>query len=255
MARELFEARELIGRLFLRNLFARYKQAFLGALWAVILPAVAIGVFVLLKRAGVVDIGPTGVPYPLFALVGLTVWQFFASGLSAGCGALVEAGDMIAKVNFPREVLVVASLAQAVVDLAVKLVLIVLVCAWYGFVPSWTALLFPLALIPVFFLTLAGALFLSLLNAVFRDTAQAVPSVLMFGMFLTPVLYPISPDKGWLFAFNPLASLVDTPRALFLYGTCPDPAGFFMASTLSLLVFLMAWRLFHLAETKIPERI
>ncbi len=255
MVRELWQARELVARLFLRNLSARYKQAFLGAAWAVIVPAVAIGTFVFLKRAGIVIIGATDVPYPLFALLGISVYQLFATGLSAACGALVEAGDMIAKVSFPREVLVIAAIAQAFFEFMVKVLLIALVCVYYQVIPPAGAFWSLLAVVPVVVLALGLGLFFSLLNAVFRDTAQAVGMLMMFLMFLMPVLYPMEGPREIFFRMNPLVALVEAPRDLFIYGVLRHPVDFMVATGLSVLVLLIAWRIFHLVETKIPERL
>ncbi len=255
MVQELWEARELIWRLFLRNFAARYKQSLLGYAWAVIMPLFAVATFVFLKKAGVILIGETGVPYVIFALAGLAVFQLFSSGLAAGCTALVEAGDMIAKVNFPREVLVIAAMAGAVFEFVVKIILLLGVCAFLHFIPPFSALLSLAAIIPMILLTMGLALFFSLVHAVFRDTAQAVSVAAMFLMFLTPVLYPAKGPHAWIFRLNPLTGLVDGPRDLFIYGQMKGTMDFALASVLALLVFLVGWRVFHMVETKIPERI
>ena len=255
MVKELLESRELVIRLFLRNWAVRYKQAALGYLWAVIMPFIAIGTFVYLNRAGILNIGATDIPYPLFALIGLSVWQLFSTGLNSGCNSLVSAGDMIAKVNFPREVLVIASLAQAVFEFLVKFVLIIILFFIYKFLPPWQIIFFPLAILPILILTLGLALFLSLLNGVLRDTANIVALLTTFLMFLTPVLYPVSLHKSIFFRFNPLTSLVNAPREIIMYGRIISPMEFFIASVVSVMVFLISWRIFHLVETKIPERI
>ncbi len=255
MGAELFESRELVWRLFVRNLMARYKQTALGYVWIVLTPAVAIGTFMVLHRAGVFQVGELSMPYPLFALMGLTVWQLFATGLSCGCQSLVGAGDMIAKINFPRETLVFAAMAQALFEFAVKYGLILLGCWLWGWRPSWGIVLFPLAALPLFVLTVGLSLMLALLNGVIRDTANAVALITTFLMFLTPVFYPVPPEKGWVFQLNPLTPLVEAPRRLAVTGTLGDGAGFVSASGLAVLVFLLAWRVFHLVETKIPERM
>ncbi|MBF0330301.1 MAG: ABC transporter permease [Candidatus Omnitrophica bacterium] len=255
MVRELWQARELIARLFLRSLSARYKQAFLGIAWAVIVPGVAIGTFVFLKRTGIVSIGATDVPYPLFALLGVSLYQLLATGISSSCGALVEAGDMIAKVSFPREVLVIAAIAQAVFEFMVKIVLIALVCVYYQVVPPVGALWSTVAVVPLLCMALGLGLFFSLLNAVFRDTAQALSMILMFAMFLMPILYPVDGAHELFFRMNPLVALIEGPRDLFIYGALRHPTDFFVAGVLSVLVCLIAWRIFHLVETKIPERL
>jgi lipopolysaccharide transport system permease protein len=254
MFNELFHNAELINRLFLRNLAARYKQSVFGIVWVVITPFIAIGTFVVLNRIGIMNIGETDIPYPLFALIGLSVWQLFATGINSGCNSLVMAGDMITKINFPREVLVFSSIAQSVLEFFIKWGLIFTFFIWFKFIPAWSIIFFPLAVLPIVILTLGLSLILSLANGVIRDTANVVSLLTTFFMFLTPVLYPI-PDDKYLFRLNPLAALVSAPRDLIVYGYIKEPIDFISASALSVLVFLISWRIFHLVETKIPERM
>lgn len=255
MFRELWASRELICRLFIRDWSARYRQAALGYLWALIMPFVAIGTFAFLSSAGVLNIGSTDAPYPIFALIGVTVWQLFSSGLAAGCNSIVGAGGMVSKINFPREVLVFSSVSQAFFEFLIKTVLIAVLFLVYRYKPSWGIVLSPLTLIPMVALTLGLSLMLSLVNGIIRDTANMVALLTTFLMFLTPVLYPVSDQGNPLFALNPLTPLVNAPRDLIIYGHIRDQFSFFVASALSILIFFISWRAFHLVETKIPERL
>ena len=255
MIRELFDSRELVWRLFVRDWQARYKQAALGWGWALVMPFIAIGTFVFLNRAGVLNIGTTDMPYPLFALIGLTVWQLFATGLSSGCQSIVSAGGMISKINFPTEALVFSSIAQAIFEFLIKTALIVVFFFIFRYVPSWGVIFFPVAVLPLLFLTLGLAFILSLVNGVLRDTANIVTLLTTFLMFLTPVLYPETGNKALFFKLNPLSSLINAPRDLIAHGYIKEPADFCVSSVLSFLVFFVSWRLFYLAKTKIPERL
>lgn len=255
MFRDLFSARELIWRLFVRDWLARYKQSVLGVLWAVVMPFIAIGTFMYLNKAGVLNIASTGVPYPIYALIGLTVWQLFATGINSGCMSLVSSGSIISKINFPLEALVFSSVAQAIFEFMVKCCLIIVFFFAFRYRPTWGIVLFPVAVIPMLFFTMGLSLLLSLVNGVVRDTANVVTIVSTFLMFLTPVLYPISSEKSLIFKLNILTPLVEAPRDLIVRGYMSEPADFFVATTLSLLFFLMSWRVFYLAKTKIPERL
>jgi len=255
MIGELIEYRELIHRLFIRNLSAKYKQAVLGYAWVLIMPFIAIGSFLYLQRLGVVNIGVTDVPYPLFALIGLSVWQLFSSGLNSGCNSLVESGNLMSKINFPREVLILSSMASSVFEFTVKCILIFISFFIFKFVPQWTILLFPLALLPIILLTIGLSFILSLVNGVLRDTANMISLLTTFLMLLTPVLYPVTDDSILFFKLNPLTSLVNGPRDLIIYGTIREPMDFIWVSIMSLLIFLVSWRIFHMVETKIPERL
>ena len=255
MFRELVESRGLVWRLFVRNLAGRYRQAALGFIWVLVTPFVAIGTFVFLNRAGIVNIGPTDVPYPLFALMGLAVWQIFSTGLSAGGESLVQAGDMITKVSFPREVLVLASMAQSLFEFAVKVVLVAVCFLVFRIAPHWQVVFLPFVVIPVIAFTVALSLVLSLAQGVFRDAVNVVGLLVTFLMFLTPVLYPIGgAGQPWL-KLNPMCAMVNAPRDLAVYGRIADPVEFLVATVLSVLLLLLSWRVFHLAETRVPERM
>lgn len=257
MFAELKYSRGLIWRLFLRNFKARYRQTILGLMWPLILPIITIGTFIFLNRAGVMNIGEVGMPYPAYALLGLTIWQIFSGGL-INCTKSIEAGgSMVVKVNFPKESLVLSSFGDALVGFLIRLVLTIVVFAIYKIVPAWTAIFFPIAIIPLFLLTLGLGLMFSLLNAVLRDVANIVSLVSMFLLFITPVLYP-EPKTFFFKTFstlNPLFVLVSCPRDLVLNGSFAHPIAYLFFSLVSLIFFLTSWRLFHLVESRIAERI
>jgi len=257
VALRLIGSRGLVWRLFMRDFLARYRQTVLGLVWAVIVPLIAIGTFVLLNRSGVLRIGEISVPYPLYALLGLTVWQLFAEGLAISSRSLVAAGNMVVKVDFPRENLVFAAFGQVIVEFLVRVALLVFLCFWYRFLPDPAGLWFPLALVPLLLVTIGLGLILALANVVVRDIANIVTFATSFLLFLTPVLYPI-PEQGPLSVlsrFNPLAILVRAPCDLLLDGRLVDPSAFAVSAVASVVFFLLSWRLFVLTEMRMTERM
>lgn len=255
MFRELKKSRELIKRLFIRDLLGRYKQSLLGYLWVIINPFVAIGTFVLLNNAGVFNIGATDLPYPLFALIGLSVWQLFSNGVNTGSHSIMGAGGMVVKINFPREALVFSSMGHVIFDFIIRFGLIILFFFVFRYVPKWQIVLFPFAIIPLLFFTLGLAMILSIVNTIVRDTANIVSLVITFLMFLTPVLYPWPVRFTAVYKFNPLTPLIAAPRDLITYGYIKEPIKFLIVTVISIVLFFACWRIFHLAETKVPERL
>lgn len=255
--RETVTSRELTWRLFLRDFSARYRQSVLGVLWAVILPLVAVSTFVLLSRAGLFNPGELSTPYPVFVLLGLTVWQVFAGGLTACSNSIVSGGSMVIKINFPKSTLVFAAMGQVLFELLVRIVLSAIIMAVFRVTPHWTAVFFPLALIPIILFTLGVGFFLALVNVVLRDVGHVVTVLATFLLFLTPVIYgpPTHPLMATVIKYNPLAGLVGAPRDLLLEGQLTDPFAFAWSAALSLVVFLFAWRFFHLVEPRIAERV
>ncbi|MGB7533069.1 MAG: ABC transporter permease [Halobacteriota archaeon] len=254
---ELKKNRWLTYQLFKRDFFALYKQSFIGVLWALIIPLVSVGTFIVLNQSGVFAIGDINVPYPIYAILGMAFWQLFSTGLIASSNSLVAAGSMIAKINFSKKSLVIASTGQSIVSFLIQFVLVAILFIYYGIAPSIAILLIPLTIIPIMLLTLGLGFILSLLNGIVRDIGNILSVLMTFLLFLTPVLYA-KPTTGILATvtnYNPLYYLVSVPRDLVLMGTISEWQGFLIASIMSVIVFLVCVVVFHLTETRVAERI
>ena len=257
MIMEAFESRELAWRLFIRDFSARYRQSALGVLWAVILPMIAVGTFVLLNSSGLLNVGETSVPYPVYALLGLTIWWLFAEGLVTASNSIVKGGSMVVKINFPKETLIFAATGEAVFGLLVRVVLLAVVLVIFQVAPKWTVVFFPFTLVPLLLLTVGLGFILSLLAVVVRDVANIVVLLTSFLMLLTPVVYP-PPESGLLaviMALNPLTGLVTAVRDMVFTGYLTDPFAFAWASVLAVAIFFFGWRAFHLGESRMAERV
>ena len=257
MAISLLQSRELIWRLFVRDFSAKYRQSLLGILWALLNPIITVGIFVFLNRAGILNIGETSVPYPVFALIGLSIYGIFSTGLSVCSSSIIGAGTMVVKINFPKISLVIASMGQAMIDFLVRFMLVIILLLVYGIAPHWTLLIFPLTLLPLIFLTLGLGLMLSLLAGIFRDIIYLVSFLTTLFLFLMPVLYP-APQAGIfaaLNAWNPLSHLIVGCRDILISGSFSDSHSFLWASAFSILLFLVSWRIFFISESRIAERV
>ena len=254
---ELKKNRWLTYQLFKRDFLAAYKQSLMGIFWALILPLISVGAFIILNRSGIFSIGDIKAPYPIYAILGMAFWQLFSGGLLASSNSLVAAGTMLTKINFSRKSLVIASMGRPFVSFLVQLVLVVFLFAYYRFMPSMSIFLLPLIIIPIILLTLGVGLILSLVNGVVRDIGNILGVLLTFLMFLTPVLYA-KPTIGILADatnYNPLYYLVSAPRDFILTGRIPELGGFFMTIIISIIAFIVCLVIFHLTETRVAERI
>jgi lipopolysaccharide transport system permease protein len=257
MAEEVLRSHELIWRLFMRDFSARYKQSILGVLWAVIMPLAVVATFAFLNSSGVLNIGEVVIPYPAYALLGLTIWQLFAGGLTECSNAIVAGGGMVVKINFPKEALVIASLGQALVDTLIRMGLLVFIFSYYRVVPQWTTVFFPILLFPLLLLTLGLGFLLSLLNVIIRDVGHMVTMGTTLLLFLTPVLYPAGKSGilAAVSAYNPLAALVVGARDMVVTGRLTDPGHYAWATGFCVVLFLVSWRLFHMVEPRMAERV
>ena len=267
MVRELWDSRELVHRLVLRNLSGQFRQSFLGYLWILLPPVVTTVVFSLLRRAQIMDIGipPGGLPYELQVLVGTTFWGFFTQVVIAAATSISSAGNLVSKVYFPREVLVVSAVGQSLVNLAIRLGLVVVACALSGYLPSWSALGLPLLALPLLALGLGIGALLAPVNAVMNDTSRLLEFAAQFGLFLVPAVYatpvPAADASGlqaalfWLHTCNPVSHVLYTAYDWMAGPGITHPVGLLLTSVASLLALGLGWRFLHICEPLLAERL
>ena len=221
----LWRALPIVRTLTERDLRVRYKQSLLGFAWALLTPLGLLVAFtIVFQRAVQVETG--GVPYPLFAFVGLVPWVFFSTSLSLGGNSVLNDKALLSKSQFPREVFPISCVAVAAVDAMMGLVPLAVLFVVHGRAPAATT---PLALLPlavmVTFCT-GLALLLSALIVHLRDVRLALPLVLQIGLFATPVGYGLDVVPAHLRTFysfvNPLGPAIDGFRRTLLLGEYPQ---------------------------------
>jgi lipopolysaccharide transport system permease protein len=222
---ELWEYRELVYFLVWRDIKVRYKQTIIGAAWAVLQPFLTMVIFSLFFGM-LAHIPSQGLPYPVFYYCALLPWMYFAGSLQGATGTVVEHQRVITKVYFPRVLLPLASVVSGLVDFAIGFVVFVGMMLYYGIVPTKASLLLPGLLLLAALTALGVGLWLSALNAIYRDVRYVVPFLVQFWMFASPVAYPsalIPARWRWLYGLNPMAGVIEGFRwALTGHGQPPD---------------------------------
>src|SRR6266571_697568 len=189
--RELWRYRELLYFIVWRDLKVRYKQTAIGVAWVILQPLFTMAIFTLFF--GVLARMPSeGVPYPLFCFAGLVPWTFLANSLGQAAGSVVSNANLITKVYFPRLLVPLSVLLGNLPDLALSLLVLVALMAFYGFHPPLAALLWLSLSMALAFAVAAGAgLWLAALNVRYRDVRHTVPFLTQVWFFVTPVVYPL----------------------------------------------------------------
>jgi lipopolysaccharide transport system permease protein len=238
-----------------RDIKVRYKQAVLGAAWAVLQPLSTMIVFTIFFGR-IARIPSDSVPYPLFSFCGLSAWLYFSSAVSNASNSLVANAHMITKVYFPRMYLPAASVLSPLVDLAVSSAVLVALMCYYGARPNFLVLLVPVILMTMLFLALGISLVLAALNVRFRDVKHLVPFGLQLWMFATPIIYPLSylPARAQeLSMFNPMTGVVENLRAALLGGSAFNWVALGTSLAVSIGVFLLGAIYFHRAERNFTD--
>lgn len=227
---ELWEYRELLYFFTWRDVKLRYKQTGLGIAWAIIQPLFLMVVFSLFF-GGLAKIPSDGIPYPLFSLAALLPWTLFAEGMTRSTISMVSNAGIMTKVYFPRLIMPVASIMSPLVDFCVAFGILILMMAYYGFVPTINIIFLPLLVIFAMMTSLAVGLWLSALNVKYRDFQYTVPFLIQIWLFASPVVYPASmvPEQfRFLYALNPMSGVIEGFRWALL-GTNPPSTMIFIS--------------------------
>lgn len=224
---ELWEHRELLALLTLRNVKVRYKQTILGVGWAVLQPLMTVLVFTLVFHR-VAKISSEGVPYPIFALSAMVPWSLFSGGATKAAGSILASASLIKKVYFPRLCVPLSYVLATLIDFLIALALLGGFMIWYRVPLTARVALMPVMVLLSVATALGVGLLLSAFNVHYRDVRQVVPFLFQFWMLATPIAYPGSAlPSPWarLYILNPMAGVVEGFRwALLGVGTVPARA-------------------------------
>jgi lipopolysaccharide transport system permease protein len=238
--RELWTCRELLYFFIWRDVKIRYKQTAIGVAWAVLQPFLTMLVFSLIFGR-LAKLPTNGLPYPVFYYCALLPWSYFATGLQNATNVMVEQQRLITKIYFPRLVLPVSAVLSGLIDFAISFAMLIALMIYYHITPTTALLLLPIFLLLAVLTALGFGLWLSALNAIYRDVRYVVPFLVQFWMFVSPVAYSTSlvPERWrWIYGLNPMAGVIEGFRwALTGHGLAPGPL--FAASACGVVLVLL----------------
>ncbi len=220
--RDLWRYRELLYFLTWRDIKVRYKQTLLGFTWAIIQPFCMMIVFTLFF-GNLAKIPSEGIPYPLFNYTALLPWTMFAAGVTRSSSSIVNETNLVKKVYFPRLIMPLAGILSPVVDFAIAFAILIGMMFYYGYVPTVNIILLPGFILLALLTALGVSLWLSAINAKYRDVRYTVPFLIQIWLFASPVVYSSSllPEKYQLiYGLNPMAGVIEGFRWALL-GTNP----------------------------------
>lgn len=222
--RDLWRYRELFRVLAWRDLAVRYKQTVIGAAWAVIRPLLTMIVFTIIFGRIAKLPSDGSAPYPLMVFAGMLPWTFFATGLSEASISMVNNAHLISKVYFPRLIVPTATVVVAFVDFLITFAMLLVLMAWYSFLPGWRMLALPGFILLAFVVSMGPALWITSLNVKYRDFRYVIPFIVQFGLYVSPVGFSSSvvPEE-WrlLYSLNPMVGVIDGFRWCILGGQSP----------------------------------
>ena len=215
--RELRQSHELAQRLFKRDVKAKYRQTFLGILWAIVPPLLTALLWIFLKGNRIIGIPNTNISYPLFVLTGTILWQTFTEAIRMPVSNLKSNKNLIIKLNIPRDGLILSGFYTLLFNLSIKLMFLVVIFFWFGQELTWQILLFPLGVFSIILCGFSIGVLLTPIGMIYNDVQKILNVVLPFMMYLTPIVYPpkFHGTFGWIVSLNPLTTLIGVTRNWF----------------------------------------
>jgi len=262
VVKSLYTYRELIVALAVKNIVVRYKQAYLGILWAILKPIMLMLIFTLVKSFVGIETGD--IPYPILTFAALLPWIFFQESSSEGVNSVTGNAALIKKIYFPREVFPLTAMVTKLVELAISFVILAGMMVYYKMAPTIYVLWVPAIILYTMIVALTISFFGAAINVYYRDMGQALPVVLSLLMYGSPVIYPLSLVHqkllieqiagGWsnalytLYTLNPLAGIIDSFQNVLLKGIPPDFSAVWPGLILTLTILPFSYLFFKRAE-------
>jgi lipopolysaccharide transport system permease protein len=254
---EIWEYRELLYFLTVRQIQVRYKQSFFGIAWAVLQPLVLTFVFALFLGR-LARVGSEGLPYPVFAITAFVPWIFFAGSVTESAKSLVTESELVSKVYFPRVVIPLSKVLSLLIDLVIALGVVVVLILLYGIELNAAVALLPLFLAFAFVTAVGIGVLLAALNVRYRDVQVITPLLVLLWLFATPVVYPGSLVTGaweYVYALNPLVAVIEGVRWTLVGTAPPEPAVVAISVAVSLLLLGLGALYFSRTERSFADII
>ena len=253
--REVWNYKGLLYFLVWRDIKIRYKQTAIGAAWAIIQPFMTMVIFSLFFGK-LARMPSEGLPYPIFFYTALLPWTYFSGALQNATNTIVENQRLVTKVFFPRLILPLSAVLSGLLDLGISFLMFIVLMLYYRIPFAWTILLLPGFLLLAVATALGVGLWLSALNAIYRDVRYVMPFLVQVWMFASPVAYPSSlvPERWrWLFGLNPMTGVIEGFRWA-LTGHGRPPGSLLLASVgIVVVTFCAGLVYFQRMETTIAD--
>ncbi len=254
---EIWQFRDLLMTLAQRDVKLRYRQTALGAIWVVLQPLMAAGIFSFVFGK-VAKLPSDGLPYIVFSFAGLLAWNVFNSTLGKVSGCLLANGNLVSKVYFPRLVLPLATIFSTLIDFAVAFGLMIVLMVIYHIVPTFGLLLLPVWLVLLLILGVGIGLFTSALMVTYRDIAYVLPVLTQFLLYASPIAYAVSAVPAHLrfvYFINPLSGLLEAFRWSLLGTGSLNLAQVGYSAAVALIIFVAGAFSFKKMERKFADVI
>lgn len=253
--KNLYEYRELLKSSIKKDVGGKYKNSVLGVLWSFLYPLLQIAVyaivFPLIMRSNMEN-------YTVFVCCGLIPWNFFSTAISRSSFTMIENGNILKKVYFPREILPISVVTSEAVNFVISTIIILAFVLGTGMGLTWYVIFYPVILVIQYILLTGISLFVSSITVYFRDLQHFIGIALQLLFYATPIVYAtnIIPESyQWILRLNPMTFIIDGYRSIFYYQQQPDFISLGITLLVSLILCVVGYLLFSKLQKRFAEEL
>ena len=253
--KNLYEYRELLKSSIKKDVGGKYKNSVLGVLWSFLYPLLQIAVyaivFPLIMRSNMEN-------YTVFVCCGLIPWNFFSTAISRSSFTMIENGNILKKVYFPREILPISVVTSEAVNFVISTIIILAFVLGTGMGLTWYVIFYPVILLIQYILLIGISLFVSSITVYFRDLQHFIGIALQLLFYATPIVYAtnIIPESyQWILRLNPMTFIIDGYRSIFYYQQQPDFISLGITLLVSLILCVVGYLLFSKLQKRYAEEL
>lgn len=253
--KNLYEYRELLKSSIKKDVGGKYKNSVLGVLWSFLYPLLQIAVyaivFPLIMRSNMEN-------YTVFVCCGLIPWNFFSTAISRSSFTMIENGNILKKVYFPREILPISVVTSEAVNFVISTIIILAFVLGTGMGLTWYVIFYPVILLIQYILLIGISLFVSSITVYFRDLQHFIGIALQLLFYATPIVYAtnIIPESyQWILRLNPMTFIIDGYRSIFYYQQQPDFISLGITLFVSLILCVVGYLLFSKLQKRFAEEL
>ena len=253
--KNLYNYRELLKTNIKKDVGGKYKHSFLGVLWSFISPLLQIAVYALVFQ---VILKSDIENYTVYLCCGLIPWQYFSAVILRGAASIIDNGNIIKKVYFPREILPISVVTSEGVNFLISTIIILGFVIFGGVGLSINILWYFLILAIQYIVSIGFAFIVSSLSVYFRDLLHLLGIIIQLLFYATPIVYSInSVPQGfqWIVKINPMSYLIEAYRNIFYNKMPPDPKGLIIAFTMGIVLCIAGYIIFTKLEKKFAEEL
>ena len=253
--KNLYNYRELLKTNVKKEIRGKYKNSFLGILWSFLNPLLQIAVYAIVFP---LILRNTQENYVVFLCCGLIPWTFFATSITRAAFTMVENGNILKKVYFPREILPISVVTSETVNFIISTIIIIGFVIFGGLGISKYIIFYPLVLIAQYLLILAIALIVSSISVYIRDLQHLIGVVLQLLFYAAPIVY--SPESipeqfKWILTYNPMTYIINGYRDIFYNQTLPDIASLVILIAVSIVFTVIGYVIFNKLQKGFAEQL